>query len=726
MTTTFATIPLRLIVPSTTNPRKSFDPDKMDELAASIRATGVHTPVLLRPLPGARVADTAGLTPRPEYELVSGERRFRASHFAGATDIPAVIRALSDDEVLEIQLTENLQRDDLLPLEEADGYERLMNAHEPQLTAEQIARRIGKSRSYVYGRLKLLALCPEGVEALIGGDINAAVAETIARIPDTRVQAQALANVFNPMTGEAVSVREARALIQRQYMLRLAEAPFPLGEVLANISFEPPCTACHKRTGADPDLFADAGSADLCLDVGCFRAKTEAHQAQQLAAARESGATVIEGREALQINLRTADGRLDGYLRLDDKRDCPEKGQTLRQVIGDLMQAEGIEPTIIALPDQEPVAALDTATAQRLLAQHAQAEQARQLQAKGQKASQEAKAYAQELQQREDHKHYWDTWTWRLMERAWAKISAMDPSMYSLPTDVIRMLAREHLPKAQDRAERLCAFLGLGKVAPRPALADWVNEHADPDRALALLMLFNYATGWQDTGAGPYLAGHARVIAEDRRVDVKVQDVKDEVEAEHTAEIRARNKVQAAEPAAEAAQASAPLDPAAQARGVRGAGGKASGKAAGGKKGKAQAAPAVPKLSPEEAMLGIAAAMQGEGAGADAGPGEADPAVGQADGETDGRATSPDAGAAQLIPGERDELVDVARKIVVAEQKASISHLQRRLKVGYNRAARLLEALKQQGVVGPMTSAGVRDVKILPVEAWPFPMGAPA
>ena len=125
-------------------------------------------------------------------------------------------------------------------------------------------------------------------------------------------------------------------------------------------------------------------------------------------------------------------------------------------------------------------------------------------------------------------------------------------------------------------------------------------------------------------------------------------------------------------------------------------------------------------------MLGIAAAMQGEGAGADAGPGEADPAVGQADGETDGRATSPDAGAAQLVPGERDELVDDARRIVVAEQKASISHLQRRLKVGYNRAALLLEALEQQGVVGPMTSAGVRDVKVLPVEDWPFPMGAPA
>ena len=377
--------------------------------------------------------------------------------------------------------------------------------------------------------------------------------------------------------------------------------------------------------------------------------------------------------------------------------------------------------------DRQLVYRLPTATAQRLLAQHAQAEQEQQLKAQASKGTKVAAQAAAELQARKDHEHYWNTWTWRLMERAWAKISAREDFAYSLPDQVIRLLARDHLPSDKSRAERLCAFLGLGKVAPYPALAEWINEHPDPDRVLALIMLFNHATGWQDPPSGDNPPGYyAFAIAEDSFVGVSVQAVKDEVEAEHTAEIRARNKVQAAEPAAEAAQASAPLDPAAQARGVRGAGGKASGKAAGGKKGKAQAAPAVPKLSPEQAMLGIAAAMQGEGAGADAGPGDADPAVGQADGEPDGRATSPDAGATHPLQGERDELVEEARKIVVAEQKASISHLQRRLKVGYNRAARLLEALEQQGVVGPMTSAGVRDVKVLPVEAWPFPMGAAA
>lgn len=643
-TETFAHLPLAAIVASLTNPRRTFDPARLQELAESIRASGVHQPVLVRPLPVMRLADTASMHPRPTFELVSGERRFRASGFAGMTTIPAMVRALTDEQVLEIQLVENLQRDDLHPLEEAEGYDRLMNAHEPALTAEQIGQRIGKSRSYVYGRLKLLDLCLEGQQALREGRIQPAVAEALARIPDTRVQAQALANVYNPMTGDAMSVRDARALIQRQYMLRLSEAPFPLDQAIGHIPFAPACTQCPKRTGADPDLFADTGSADLCLDVACFRAKTEAHQSVQLAAAREAGATIIEGREAQQINLRTADGRLDGYMRLDDKRDSPEKGQTLRQIIGELMEAEGIKATLVALPDQEPVAAIDTATAQRLLAQLAKAEQEQQLKAQASKGHKAAAKAAQELQQRKDHEHYWNTWTWRLMERAWAKIIDMEEGRYTVPEQVIRLLARNQLPKAQDRAARLCAFLGLGKVAPAATLAQWVNEIPEPDRALALIMLFNHATTWQDaSGQDTYPASHfAFAIAQDRGVDVMVQDIQQEVEAEHTAEIRARNKVQADQATAEPAKPSTPLDPAAQQIGGRGKGGK------GAKSGKAKNTPAAPaaRLSAGEAMQGIAAAMQDNEAGGDFAPGGADPAVGDAAGGDEGRATSPDAGAA--------------------------------------------------------------------------------
>lgn len=655
-TVEFASIPLHLIVTSQTNPRKHFNLDKLHELAESIRASGVHQPVLVRPLPGARVADTAHLDPRPQWELISGERRLRASIAAEMDTIPAMVRVLTDDQVLEIQLVENLQRDDLTPLEEAEGYDALMQAHEPALTAEQIGQRIGKSRSYVYGRLKLLALCPEGRDALQQGHIVAAVAESIARIPDTRVQAQALGNVFNPMTGDAMPVREARALIQRQYMLRLAEAPFPLdSNNWMSIQTEPACTHCTRRTGADPDLFAESHNTDLCMDLGCYKAKQSAWQHLQLEAARKTGATIIEGREAREIITPTADGRLEGYLRLDDRRDSPEKGQTLRQIIGSLMESEGIKPTLLVDPaskNADTIAVIDTATAQRLLAQQAQADQVQQIKAKGAKASKEAERAADELQKRKDHEHYWNTWTWRLMERAWARINAMEAGMYSLPEAVIRLLARNHLPNAQDRAERLCTFLGLGKVAPAPALAEWVNEHPDPDRALALIMLFNAATtsNLSMTETADRFA-MAMAISEDRGVDIKVQDIKDEVEAEHTAEIRARNKVQAGQAGKDPAQASAPKTPAAQAGGVRG---KAVAK--GGKPRKPAAALTV---GAEEAMRGIATAMQGNETGGDCAPGDPDPAVGAAAGADDGRATAPDAGAAFPVPGARIRFVGV-------------------------------------------------------------------
>jgi ParB/RepB/Spo0J family partition protein len=113
------------IIASTTNPRKAFDAAKLQELANSIASQGIHTPVIVRPLPASRLADTVGLKPRPEYELVAGERRLRAARlvlaqgpFAG---VPAIVRSLTDAEVLDIQLTENMQRDDLTHLEESDG-----------------------------------------------------------------------------------------------------------------------------------------------------------------------------------------------------------------------------------------------------------------------------------------------------------------------------------------------------------------------------------------------------------------------------------------------------------------------------------------------------------------------------------------------------------------------------------------------------------------------------
>jgi len=115
------------------------------------------------------------------YELVAGERRYRACKLAGLNTIPAMIRSLTDDQVLEIQIIENLQRDDLTELEEAEGYDALMT--HSNFTVDQVGEKIGKSRSYVYGRLKLLELTEDSKQAMRVGTLDASRALLIARIP---------------------------------------------------------------------------------------------------------------------------------------------------------------------------------------------------------------------------------------------------------------------------------------------------------------------------------------------------------------------------------------------------------------------------------------------------------------------------------------------------------------------------------------------------------------
>lgn len=157
----FITLPLAAVTESTFNPRRHFDPAKLAELAENIKASGVHQPILVRPLPGARVPDTAkGVT----HEIVAGARRFRASQLAGMAAIPAVVRDLDDGAALEVALWENIHRADLTALEEAEGYDALIRA--TGITREALAKKIGRSPSYVHASLKLLDLCPEARAAL--------------------------------------------------------------------------------------------------------------------------------------------------------------------------------------------------------------------------------------------------------------------------------------------------------------------------------------------------------------------------------------------------------------------------------------------------------------------------------------------------------------------------------------------------------------------------------
>lgn len=185
------------IEPNRSQPRKDFDEAALAELADSISKHGLLQPILVRPLP------LGG------YEIVAGERRYRASRMAGLTEVPVIIRELSEAETMELALIENLQREDLTPLEEALGYETLMNEH--NFTQEEVARSVGKSRPAVANALRLLKL-PDSVAQYLREDkISAGHARALLTLPDEGVMKE----VCEQIVKNDLSVRQTEKLCKK-------------------------------------------------------------------------------------------------------------------------------------------------------------------------------------------------------------------------------------------------------------------------------------------------------------------------------------------------------------------------------------------------------------------------------------------------------------------------------------------------------------------------------
>ena len=321
----FEAIPLEYIRASTTNPRKHFNSELLADLAASIRQMGLAQPIMVRPI----AYDMIDNSP-VRYEIVAGERRYRASHLAGYQTILAVVRDLSDAEALELQVIENLQRADLHPLEEAEGYEVLMKAHD--LSAEQLAVKVGKSKAYIYARLKLCALVPEAREAFYAGKLTASTAILVARIPIAALQIKATTEITTGGLG-VLSTRSALVHIERNYMLKLKDAPFKTGDATL-CPAAGACTSCPKRTGNAPELFADVAGADVCTDPPCFAAKRDAHVIRIRVAAEAKGQVVISGKAAQKIKPSNYGALQGGYVDLDDTFWNEGKNQTYRKALG--------------------------------------------------------------------------------------------------------------------------------------------------------------------------------------------------------------------------------------------------------------------------------------------------------------------------------------------------------------------------------------------------------
>ena len=190
------TIKISQIEPNRNQPRRSFDEDALEELSQSIKEHGVLQPILVRPqIYGG-------------YQIVAGERRYRASRMAGLTEIPAIIKELSDSETMQIALIENLQRRDLSDLEEAKGYQTLMDEY--GFSQEDVARTVGKSRSAVANTLRLLGLPDDVKELLDQGKISAGHARALLAVDQDKQIKEAADKIIK----EGLSVRQTEKLVK--------------------------------------------------------------------------------------------------------------------------------------------------------------------------------------------------------------------------------------------------------------------------------------------------------------------------------------------------------------------------------------------------------------------------------------------------------------------------------------------------------------------------------
>ena len=187
-------LPIHKVEPNRNQPRQDFDDEELQELAESITNHGIIQPLTVRELYDGY------------FQIIAGERRWRAARMAGLDEVPVVVVEADDRKVMELALIENLQRQDLNPMEEAMGYQTLMNDY--GLTQEEAAARVGKSRPAVANALRLLNLCPEVMEKVRSGELSAGHARAVLSLKDPKKQQQAAQKII----ALGLSVRQAELL----------------------------------------------------------------------------------------------------------------------------------------------------------------------------------------------------------------------------------------------------------------------------------------------------------------------------------------------------------------------------------------------------------------------------------------------------------------------------------------------------------------------------------
>lgn len=319
MKTELKDIPLDQIRPSKTNPRKDFTSPAakayLDELAATIRARGVKQPALVRPDYCLGTHTRAQIEAKRKepifYVLIAGECRQRASILAGKDTLPCLPEEATDDDALETQQIENLQRRDLTALEEAEGYESMLSLKSEdgkslRYTVATLAEKIGRSENYIHKRRTLAGLPDAAREALIAGVLPVRTAELIASVPSVEARKQFAKAVLKPQYEPGpLSFRDASALKQREFVVSLKGAPFKLEDAELHKPAGA-CVGCPKMSANCAHLL-DADEANMhlkgrsCFDPACFQAKLAIVRTKAIAAAKERGLTLLDKAECEKI-----------------------------------------------------------------------------------------------------------------------------------------------------------------------------------------------------------------------------------------------------------------------------------------------------------------------------------------------------------------------------------------------------------------------------------------
>ena len=226
-TSAYRTLPIYKVEPNPNQPRQDFDPEELEALADSIRTHGIIQPLTVREMPNGY------------YQIIAGERRWRASRLAGLDEVPVVIMEADDQKAMELALIENLQRQDLNPVEEAQGYDALINRY--GMTQEEAAERVGKSRPAVTNSLRLLTLSKPVLDKLQKGELTAGHARAILQLKTEKKQLEAAQKI----AALGLSVRQAELLCKNMSQ----EAP-KKPEIVLEVNYVAECEKnLSKRLG---------------------------------------------------------------------------------------------------------------------------------------------------------------------------------------------------------------------------------------------------------------------------------------------------------------------------------------------------------------------------------------------------------------------------------------------------------------------------------------------